>query len=53
METPVVAGISIATIALILSIICFIWVALHIAKGKWGDSEKYPRLLKADVFNGQ
>lgn len=45
-----IAGVSVATLALIISIICLVWIMMHIGQRKnWPLSDKYSKL---GIFEG-
>jgi hypothetical protein len=46
-----VAGVSVGTIALIISLVCLTWILLHIGQNKkWAGSKYYENI---DYFKGE
>ena len=49
-DSAVIAGISVATLALIISLVCLAWILLHIGQRKeWFGSSHYKNY---DLFKG-
>ena len=49
-DSAAIAGISVATLALIISLVCLIWILLHIGQRKnWIGSSYYKNF---DLFKG-
>lgn len=53
-EGKVNSALALSIISLIMIIFSFIWIVLHILRNsKLAEHERYPKILKHDIFAGQ